>query len=87
MRLWVAWYTRLFGFLSESALCAHDIMYVGHNYKKSLLGDNDSRCYLRKMKIISLDWIVLLRRLLIRNILLIRNYETSYFNLLKFPSF
>ena len=85
MRMCVAWYTRLFGFLSESALCAHDIMYVGH-YKKSLLGDNDSRCYLRKMKIISLDWIVLLRRLLIRNIiLLIRNYETSFFNLLKFP--
>ena len=49
--------------LRENALCAHDIMYAGH-YERSLLRDNDSRCYLRKMEIISSDWIVLLRRLL-----------------------
>ena len=47
----------------ENTLHAHDITYAGH-YEKSLLRDNDSRCYLRKIKIISSDWIVLLRRLL-----------------------
>ena len=60
----MVWYARLFGVLRENALCAHDITYAGH-YERSLLRDNDSRCYLRKMKIISSDWIALLRRLLI----------------------
>ena len=60
----VVWYARLFGVLTENALCAHDITYAGH-YEKSLLRVYDSRCCLRKMKIISSDWIALLRRLLI----------------------
>ena len=46
----MVWYARLFGVLRENALCAHDITYAGH-YEKSLLHVNDSRCYLRKMKI------------------------------------
>ena len=58
------WYASLFCVLRENALCAHDITYVGH-YEKSLLRDDDSCNYLRKMKIISSDWIALLRRLLI----------------------
>ena len=62
----VVWYARLFGILRENALCAHDITYAGH-YEKSLLRDNDSRYYLRKMKIISSDWIALLHRLLIND--------------------
>ena len=54
----------MFGGLRENALFSHDITNAGH-YEKSLLRDNDCRCYLRKMKIISSDWIALLRRLLI----------------------
>ena len=40
--------------------------YAGH-YEKSLWSDNDLGCYSREMKIISSDWIALLRRLLIQN--------------------
>ena len=61
----VVWYVCLFGVLRENALCAHDITYAGH-YEKSLCSDNDPCCYPRGMKIISSDWIALLRRLLIR---------------------
>ena len=57
------WYSRLFGVERENTLSAHDITYAGH-YQKSLLR-NDSRCYLCNMKIISSDWIALLRRSLI----------------------
>ena len=56
-------YARLFGVLRENTLYAYDITCVGH-YEKSLLRDNDSCCYLCRMKIISSDWIALLRRLL-----------------------
>ena len=62
-RVYVVWYVRLFGVLRENALCAHDITYADH-YEKSLLRDNDSRYYLHKIKIISSDWIALLRKLL-----------------------
>ena len=58
--------SRLFGVLRENALCTHNIMYVGR-YEKSLCSDNDPRCYLREMKLISSDWIALLRRILITN--------------------
>ena len=63
MRVCVVCYERLFGVLRENALCAHDIRYAGH-YEKSLCSDNDLRCYSGEMKIISSDWIALLRRLL-----------------------
>ena len=59
----MVWCACLFGVLKENALCARDITYVGH-YEKSLLCDNDSHCYLHEVKIISSDWIALLRRLL-----------------------
>ena len=59
-------HARLFGVLREKARYAHDITYAGH-YEKSLLRDNDSRCYLPKMKIIFSFWTPLLRRLLIAN--------------------
>ena len=42
----------------------HHVGGIAEHYEKSLLRDNYSRCYLREMKIISLDWIVLLRRFL-----------------------
>ena len=44
-------------------------------YEKSLCSDNDPHCHSRKMKKICLDWISLLRRLLIviKNILLHTN--------------
>ena len=61
----LVWYSRLFGVLRENALCAHDIMYAGH-FEKSLLHDIESRCYLRKMEIISSDWIALSCRLLMK---------------------
>ena len=54
----VVWYVSLFSILRQNALCAHDITYAGH-YEKSLLRDNDSCCYLHKMKISSSDWIAL----------------------------
>ena len=57
-------FVRLFGILRENVLDAHDITYMGH-YEKLLCTDNDSRCHLRKMKIISSAWIALLRKLLI----------------------
>ena len=53
---------RLLGVLRENALGSHDITYAGH-YEKSLCSDDDPG----KMKIISLDWIALSCRLLIRN--------------------
>ena len=56
----------LFGILRENVLCAHEITYAGH-YEKSLCSDNDPHCYLREMKLISSDWIALLRRILITN--------------------
>ena len=55
--------------LRENVHCAHDITYEGH-YEKSLYSDNDPGCYSREMKIISSDWIALLRRLLNKNNLL-----------------
>ena len=60
----VVWDARLFGVLRENPLCAHDITYAGH-YEKSLCSDNDLRYYSREIKIISSDWITLLRRLLV----------------------
>ena len=62
--------------LRENALCAYDITYAGH-YEKSLLHDNDSHCYLRKIKIISSDWIALLRRLLMQVKFLILGINSS----------
>ena len=41
--------------------------HVRGHYEKSLCSDNDPRCYLREIKIISSDWIALLRRLLIES--------------------
>ena len=57
-------YACLFGILRENTLSAHDVMYASH-YEKSLCSDNDLHCYLCKMKIMSPDWITLLRRLVI----------------------
>ena len=64
MQVCVVQYTCLFGVLRENALGAHDISYAGH-YEKSLCSDNDLRCHSRKMKLISSDWIVLLRMFII----------------------
>ena len=55
-------YMHLLGVLRENALGCHDITYTGH-YEKSLYSDDDPG----KMKIISLDWIALSCRFLIRN--------------------
>ena len=41
----------------------HDLESIRHDLE-SLCSDNDRRCHMRKVKIISLDWIALLRRLL-----------------------
>ena len=56
--------THAFDVLRENTPCAHDITYTGHYEKSVTLRDNDSHCYLHKMKIISSDLIALLRRLL-----------------------
>ena len=45
-------------------MTSHTRTYVGH-YEKSLCSENDLRCYWRKMKIISSDWIALSCMLLI----------------------
>ena len=42
----------------------HDLESIRHDLE-SLCSDNDPRCHMRKIKIISSDWIALLRRLLI----------------------
>ena len=42
----------------------HDLESIRHDLE-SLCFDNDPRCHMRKIKIISSDWIALLRRLLI----------------------
>ena len=49
---------RLFAVLRENTLGAHDITYAGH-YEKSLCSDNDLRCHLCKIKIMSSDWLML----------------------------
>ena len=64
MHMCVVWYTHLFCVLRENKFCAHDITYTAH-FEKSLCFDNDPRCYPCEMKIISSEWIALLRRLLI----------------------
>ena len=42
----------------------HDLESIRHDLE-SLCSDNDLRCHMRKIKMISSDWITLLRRLLI----------------------
>ena len=41
----------------------HDLESIHHDLEL-LCSDNDPRCHMRKIKILSLDWIVLIRRLL-----------------------
>ena len=67
----VMWNMHMFGAVhalvwhfKRKTLGADDITYLGH-YEKSLCCDNDLRWCWRKIKTISLDWIVLSRRLLI----------------------
>ena len=72
------WYVRLFGFLRENALCAHDVMYPGR-YEKSLCSDNDPPCYSREMKIIYSDWVALIRRLLM-NVMYESHHQSRYFS-------
>ena len=51
-RNWRSWY--------------HDLESIRHDLE-SLCSDNDLRCHMRKIKIISSDWIAILRRLSIHN--------------------
>ena len=51
----------------------HDLESIRHDLE-SLCSDNDPRCHMRKIKIISSDWIPLLRRLLIK-----KNNNTSIY--------
>ena len=44
----------------------HDLESIRHDLE-SLCSDNDPRCHMRKIKIISSDWIALLHRLLMRD--------------------
>ena len=59
-------YERLLGVLRENALGTHDITYADH-HEKSLCSDNDPPCQSCEIKIIYLDWIAQLHRLLIQN--------------------
>ena len=53
------------------------------HYRKSLLGENDRAVFRAKLVIIYMDWIALLRRLLMGNITLKLMHYIAHFDLLQ----